>query len=394
MSSLAFFNDHQKDFLDELRALTEIETPTKEAECLERAAEFLAERLHPFGRFERVDLPEYGPLLRLVRAGAGAHVLLLAHFDTVWPLRSWSSLWRVEGDRAFGPGVYDMKGGLLFIIWLLRFLDGQGLTHPHLEILLNPDEEVGSPASRGHIEEAAQRADFVLVLEPSNGKGALKLARKGSGEYVLRIKGRATHQGVDPDSGANAVVEAAHQIMRLTDLADSARGTTVGPNVISGGSISNVVADHAELLVDVRTWSRSESDRIERALRSLEPVLAGIEIEVSGGWNRPPMEPSPATFDLYNRIVEVGRGLDLDLPWVRWGGSSDANLAAAVGAATVDGLGPVGAGAHQTDEHILFSALPSRLALLADLTLSLAQPPADWLSSDGLASMSGGNLAT
>jgi glutamate carboxypeptidase len=387
MESLAFFTKHLQEYLAELRALTEIETPTRLGTGLERAADFLSQALQPFGRLEREDLPTYGPLLRLVRPGTGARVLLLAHYDTVWAEGSWPTLWRVDGGRVFGPGVYDMKGGLLFVLWLLRYLDGANLTHPHLEVLLNPDEELGSLASRRHIEDAARRADFVLVLEPTNGDGAIKLARKGSGEYVVRIKGRATHQGVEPESGTNAVVEAAHQIIRLLELANDDQGTTVGPNVIAGGSASNMVADCAEMLVDVRTWSRMESERLETAFHNLRPVLEGIEIEVSGGWNRPPMEPTPATFDLYKRIVNVGGTLGLDLPWVRWGGSSDANLAAAVGTATVDGLGPVGAGAHQIDEHIIVDAVPVRLALLADLVVSLAVRPEEWLSPEALASM-------
>jgi len=387
MESLAFFTKHLHEYLAELRALTEIESPTRFGPGLERVADFLTQALQPFGRLYREDLPPFGPLLRLVRPGSGARVLLLAHYDTVWAAGSWPNLWRVDSGRAFGPGVYDMKGGLLFIPWLLRYLDGANVTLPHLEVLLNPDEELGSPASRDHIEEAARRADFVLVLEPTNGDGAIKLARKGSGEYIVRIAGRATHQGVAPERGANAVVEAAHQIIRLLDFADVGEGTTIGPNVMTGGSASNMVADHSELLVDVRAWTRAETERLETAFHNLNPVLQGIKIDVSGGWNRPPMEPSPAAFDLYKRIVDLGKRLDLDLPWVRWGGSSDANLAAAVGTATVDGLGPVGAGAHQFDEHIIVDAIPVRLSLLSDLISSLSTPPEEWLSPEGLASM-------
>lgn len=387
MESLAFFTKHLPEYLAELRALTEIETQTRLVTGLERAADFLSRALQPFGRLEREDLPTFGPLLRLVRPGTGAHVLLLAHYDTVWAEGSWPTLWRVDGGRVFGPGVYDMKGGLLFVLWLLRYLDAGNLNHPHLEVLLNPDEELGSPGSRNSIEDAARRADFVLVLEPTTGDGAIKLARKGSGEYVVKIKGRATHQGVEPENGANAVVEAAHQIIRLLEVADLSKGTTVGPNVVTGGSASNMVADSAEFLVDVRAWSRRETERIEAALHSLKPILEGVRIDVSGGWNRPPMEPSSAAFELYERITGIGKSLGLDLPWVRWGGSSDANLAAAVGTATVDGLGPMGAGAHQLNEHILVDAIPVRLSLFADLVVSLAFPPEEWLSPGALASM-------
>ena len=373
MKSLDFFNLHLDDFLGELRALTEIEAPTGDLENLDRASVYISELLDPLGDLTSEDLEDHGRLLRVDRRGIGPRVLLLAHYDTVWPPGSWQAPWRIDDGRAYGPGVYDMKGGLLFIPWLLRYLRISGLPHPHLEILLNPDEEIGSPASRGHIEEAARRADFVLVLEPTNLAGDLKLERKGSGEYVVTVRGRATHQGVEPERGVNAVVEAAHQVLRLLELEDPALGTTVGPNMIDGGQASNMVPDHAEIRVDVRAWSLAETERIDAALHCLRPKLDGARVHVSGGWNRPPMEASDASCALFERAREQGSDLGLDLEWVRWGGSSDANLAAAVGATTVDGFGPVGEGAHQLDECIVIREVPRRLALLAELVISLAR---------------------
>jgi len=372
MDSLAYFERHLDDYLDELKVLTEIEAPSGDLENLDRVADFVAELLDPLGSLSREQIADYGPLLRLDRPGTDGRVLLLAHLDTVWPVGSWSSPWRVEEGRAYGPGVYDMKGGLLFIPWLLRYFDASGLPHPHLEVLLNPDEELGSPASRPHIEEAAGRADAVLVLEPTNLEGSLKLERKGSGEYVIRIGGRSVHQGVEPELGVNSVVEAAHQILHLLDLEDTAAGTTVGPNVISGGYASNTVPDLATIRVDVRAWSQSETDRLDTAIRALRPTIDGARIEVAGGWNRPPMVATEASFALFKRAREVGAGLGIELEWVRWGGSSDANLAASVGAPTVDGLGPTGEGAHQLSECIVIDDIPRRLALLAELVTSLA----------------------
>ena len=373
MKSLDFFNHHLDDFLGELRALTEIEAPTGDLENLDRAAAYISELLDPLGDLTSENLEDHGRLLRVDRRGTGPRVLLLAHYDTVWPPGSWPAPWRVDDGRAYGPGVYDMKGGLLFIPWLLRYLKTSGLPHPHLEVLLNPDEEVGSPASRGHIEEAARRADFVLVLEPTNLEGNLKLERKGSGEYVVTVHGRAAHQGVEPERGVNAVVETAHQVLRLLELEDPALGTTVGPNMIDGGRASNMVPDHAEIRVDVRAWSLSETERIDAALHGLQPKLDGARVHVFGGWNRPPMEASDESCALFERARAQGADLGLDLEWVRWGGSSDANLAAAVGATTVDGFGPVGEGAHQLDECIVIREVPRRLALLAELVTSLAQ---------------------
>ena len=385
MESLNFFTDHLQDYLDELQALTAIETPTGDLTNLERAAVFLTERLAPLGRPERCDLQDHGPLLRLRREGVGSRVLLLAHYDTVWPVGSWQNLWSVRHGRAHAPGVYDMKGGLLFIPWMLRYLDAGGLDHPEIEILLNPDEELGSPGSRSYIEEAARRADFVLVLEPCNLDGGLKVARKGSGEYVVTIRGRSSHQGAEPEKGVNAVIEASHQILRILELEDAAAGTTIGPNVISGGQRSNTVPDLAEIRIDVRAWQQSESERLDTALRQLKPVVNGAEINVLGGWNRPPMESSPAAFELFERARALGENLELDLHPIRWGGSSDANLAAAVGAATVDGFGPSGEGAHQMDECIVIDEVPRRLALLSELVLSLTQPPEEWLTDEALA---------
>ncbi len=373
MKSLDFFNQHLDDYLGELRVLTEIEAPTGDLENLDRAAAYISELLDPLGDLTSENLEDHGQLVRLERPGTGPRILLLGHYDTVWPPGAWPSPWRIDNGRAYGPGVFDMKGGLLFVPWLLRYLDFSGLPHPHLEILLNPDEEIGSPASRGHIEEAALRADFVLVLEPTNHEGSLKLERKGSGEYVVTIHGRAAHQGVEPEHGVNAVVEAAHQVLELLALDDPAVGTTVGPNMIDGGQASNMVPDHAEIRVDVRAWSLSETERIDAGMRSLRPMLDGARVHVFGGWNRPPMEASDASFALFEHARIQGADLGLDLKWVRWGGSSDANLAAAVGAPTVDGFGPVGEGAHQLNECIVIDEVPRRLALLAELVTSLAR---------------------
>jgi glutamate carboxypeptidase len=284
-----------------------------------------------------------------------------------------------------GPGIYDMKGGLLFIPWMLRYFDAGDFDHPEIEVLLNPDEEIGSPGSRYYIEEAARRADFVMVLEPCTLDGDLKVARKGSGEYVVTIRGRSSHQGAEPEKGVNAVVEASHQILRMLELEDSVVGTTVGPNVISGGQRSNTVPELAEIRIDVRAWQQSETERLDAALRRLRPVIDGTEINVLGGWNRPPMEASPAATELFERARALGKDLGLDLEAIRWGGSSDANLAASVGAATIDGFGPSGEGAHQIDEYIVVDDVPRRLALLSELVLSLAVPPEDWLTEKALA---------
>jgi glutamate carboxypeptidase len=384
MTSVEYFTRSLHDFLRELRLFVEIESPTGEVAQVERAAAFLQARLAPFGELSGRDLTGFGPLVRLRRPGTDSHVLLLAHYDTVWPVGSWPEPWRVDSGRAYGPGVYDMKCGLLFILWLLRHLDDDARSHPTLDIVLTPDEEVGSLASQSHVRQAAAAADFALVLEPTTLDGGLKVARKGSGNYFIEVEGRAAHQGAEPELGANAVVEAAHQILRLHSLEDSETDTTVGPNVVEGGTVPNTVPDRARVAVDVRAWTDAERQRVDRGIRGLVPVLDGTRLHITGRWNRPPMEASTASMELFARARDIAGGLGQSVEAVRWGGASDANFAAAAGAATIDGFGPAGEGAHQPTENIVIDSIPERLALLAELVVSLAQPPETWLSETAL----------
>jgi glutamate carboxypeptidase len=374
VNTLDHFRRRLPGFAAELEELVGLETPTGDVPRMGEAAAWLGRRMAPFGALTVETIEGYGPMLRLRRPGAGHRVMLIGHLDTVWPVESWPELWREDGGVLRGPGVYDMKGGLLFILELLRHLDASGAAHPSLDVLITPDEEVGSIASGPRICEIAAENDLALVLEPSSLDGVIKLARKGSGEFRLTIHGRSAHQGVEPEAGVNALVEASHQITRLLAVEAPERGTTIGPNVLHAGTASNMVADRAELLVDVRAWTADEQQRIDDAIAGLEPVLDGARLELSGGWNRPPLEPTPVSMAVFERAREIGRGLGLELEWARWGGSSDGNLAAAAGTPTVDGLGPIGEGSHQRTECVVVDALPARMALFAELVTSLAEP--------------------
>lgn len=387
MDAIDYFSAHLQQYLTELRDLVAIDTRTGDIEGSHRAADFLEASFKGLGSIEREVLPEFGPLLRIARPGTASRLLLLAHYDTVWDVGTWPEPWSERNERIYGPGVYDMKSGLLFALWLLRWLEHSGCAHPELEVLLTPDEEVGSPGSRSRIFTAAAEADFALVLEPATPEGHLKVARKGSGEFVIGVTGRPAHQGVAPGEGVNAIVEAAYQVLRMLELENPGSGTTVGPNVISGGSASNTVADSARIVVDVRAWTEAERQRLDRGLRELSPVLSGSTIEVRGSWNRPPMEPTPASIELFDRARQIGSGLGLSIERVAWGGSSDANLTAAAGVPTVDGFGPVGNDAHKRSEHIVTAELPRRMALLAEMVASLAVPPSEWLSAGALATL-------
>ena len=368
--TLNYFERHLNSYLEDLRQLVEIESPTGYEPGIKRAALWLQTQFAGLGELSRFD-SDSGPVLRLFRRGYGPRVLLLAHYDTVHPVGSWSKLWREDKGRIYGPGVYDMKAGLLFILWALRYLNRGGLEHPNLEVLLTPDEEVGSRSSRIFIEDAARGADYALVLEPPTGAGDLKVHRKGVGWYVVKVHGRAAHQGVEPEKGVNAIVEAARQVLKVIEAQDLEKGTTLGPNVARGGTAGNVVADYAEVLVDMRAWTLAEAERVDRFMRALKPENPGARLELEGGLNRPPMEPTPESMELF----ELARGVALDLGFDsqpgKVGGGSDGNFTAALGVPTLDGLGAVGAGAHQKSEHVIKKELPHRLALLSELLVRL-----------------------
>ena len=368
--TLNYFERHLNSYLEDLRQLVEIESPTGYEPGIKRAALWLQTQFAGLGELSRFD-SDSGPVLRLFRRGYGPRVLLLAHYDTVHPLGSWSKLWHEEKGRIYGPGVYDMKAGLLFILWALRYLNRSGLEHPNLEVLLTPDEEVGSRSSRIFIEDAARGADYALVLEPPTGAGDLKVHRKGVGWYVVKVHGKAAHQGVEPEKGVNAIVEAARQVLKVIEAQDLEKGTTLGPNVARGGTAGNVVADYAEVLVDMRAWTLAEAERVDRFMRALKPENPGARLELEGGLNRPPMEPTPESMELF----ELARGVAVDLGFDsqpgKVGGGSDGNFTAALGVPTLDGLGAAGAGAHQKSEHVIKKELPRRLALLSELLVRL-----------------------
>jgi glutamate carboxypeptidase len=261
-----------------------------------------------------------------------------------------------------------MKGGWACFLAALDLLarQGSGPSSPLL-ILITCDEEVGSPSSRGLIEEAGRSCRSCLVLEPSLPGGAVKIRRKGTGEGVLTVTGKAAHAGIEPEAGASAVHELARQILSVTSLADPEKETHVNVGRIRGGTGANVVAAHAEATVDFRFWTRAEAERLEAGMAALVPVDPRCTVRMEGGVNRLALEPSPGSEALYALARKLASGLGMELGAGGTGGASDGNLTAAVGCPTLDGLGPEGAGAHSANEHVLASRLPSRVALLAQL---------------------------
>lgn len=302
---------------------------------------------------------------------AGAHrvwrrpgdrpVLLLCHFDTVWPTGTLEGFpFTVEDGIARGPGVFDMKGGIVQCLWALRDVPEGPVT-----VLFTGDEEIGSPTSRPLIEDEARSSRAVLVLEPAAGT-KLKLARKGTGTWRVDIEGRASHAGLAPEKGINAALELADQIRAIDAMGRPDTGTSVTVTMLGGGTANNVVPESAWCAVDVRMWTAEEAERIDGELRALQPVRDEARVSVSGGVNRLPMERKTSEA-LYRRLLDLG----YEMGAAEVGGASDGNFTAALGVPTLDGLGPVGGGAHAREEHVLIEEMPRRAEMVARLVESL-----------------------
>jgi glutamate carboxypeptidase len=357
------------ELLDDLRVLIDCESPSADLAAVAGSAVAVADlgRRLTGADPERIVL---GGCTHLRwRFGGGDRVLLLGHHDTVWPIGSLAEHpWRVNGGRAYGPGCFDMKAGLVQLFHALADqddLDG-------VSVLVTGDEELGAPTSRELIEAEARAVPAVLVLEGAAPAGALKTARKGIAHYEVRIHGRAAHAGLEPWSGVNAAVELAHQVLALDGLGgDRPDGTTVTPTVLAAGVTANTVPAQASVRLDVRVPSRAELDRVDAAIRALTPTVAGARIEILAGPVHPPMEPTAsAELFLLAQRVAADHGLG-PLSGAAVGGASDGNIAAGVGTATLDGLGAVGGGAHAAGEHVVVAELPHRTSLVAELVRAL-----------------------
>ncbi|WP_236595773.1 M20 family metallopeptidase [Paenibacillus sp. EPM92] len=375
---LTSLTEQIESYMPELLQLLEesvnIDSPSRSKVQNDRMADWYAAQFTRLtgGRVQRVPHPIAGDRL-LCEVGHGPkQILLVGHYDTVWPLgEAERRPFRIENGNAYGPGVYDMKTGLLQAIFALKALQDTGSfpEDKRVVLLLNSDEEIGSPNSREFIENAARQSAAAFVLEPPmEPAGALKTARKGSGRYKLQVKGRSAHAGVNPQAGVSAIEELARHIQRLHGMTDYSLGTTLNVGVIQGGIGANVVADYAEAEIDVRVATLDEARRIEAVFASLAPSLPGAELSVSGGMTRPPMERSEAAGALYALAREIAQSeLAVSLEETSTGGVSDGNFIAAVGTPTLDGLGARGDHAHSPLEYVRIGEIPQRTALLARL---------------------------
>jgi glutamate carboxypeptidase len=372
---LTYFNEHRNAIVSTIRDLVEIESPSDNKVAVDHISKAIAHkfsklggdvnlRIHPsrdFGDHLQIDFPG---------KSSAKPVLLLGHYDTVYPLGTLATMpCRIVGNKLTGPGVLDMKSGIALMVHALAGLQDwhEGLPRP-VTVFLVSDEEVGSDSSRPITESLAKKAAAVLVLEPSYGpNGAVKTARKGVGEYSVKVTGKASHAGLDFQKGVSAILELSRQIEKISGFTDLKKGLTVNVGVVSGGSRTNVVPAEAAAKTDVRIARLKDAAGIDKKMRSLRPFNRKCKIEVGGGINRPPMERTAGVAVLYAQAAAIARELGWKLDEAAVGGGSDGNFTAALGIPTLDGLGGVGDGAHATHEHILISELPRRAALLAGL---------------------------
>lgn len=372
----SFMQARQGEMVDLLCRLALAESPTDRPDVHAEVQDLLTRQLVAAGCLvDRLDGGEQGAHL-VARGRNGTDdrptQLLIGHYDTVWPMHTLRTMpVRLENGRLSGPGVYDMKGGLVLIIYALRALEELGL-EPSVTplVFMNSDEEIGSPTSTSHIERLARSADRALILEPAQGpSGKIKTARKGVGHFKVRIHGVAAHAGVEPERGASAVLELAHLVQRLHALNDPERGISVNVGVISGGNRSNVVAADSVAHVDIRAYHEAEAMEIRDAVLAIEPVTPGVRIAMEDWDFRQALERTPRNRALWEVTRRTGRLVGLELEETAVGGGSDGNTTS-LHTATIDGLGPVGAGSHAAHEYVEADSLPERAALLALLMLA------------------------
>lgn len=327
-------------------------------------------------RVERIAQKQRGDHLRITlspdKSRPSGQLLVLGHYDTVYSTGTLRRVpFRVSAGKAYGPGAFDMKAGIIQALFALQALiETKTPLRKRIIFLWTSDEEIGSESSRKLIETEARRSDAVFVLEPSFGpRGLLKTARKGVGEAEMIIEGRASHAGLAPQEGVNAIHELARQLARIEKWNDLRRGVTVNAGIIEGGTRTNVIPERARAVLDLRALRVSDMRRLERRLRALRPILRGARLQIAGGFSRAPLERKMSAA-LFTRAKSLAAQMGLSLGECTVGGGSDGNLTAALGIPTLDGLGAVGDGAHSSHEYVLINTMPAHAALLAALLAS------------------------
>lgn len=357
-----------------LRRFVTAESPSLEKAAADRCCGIIAEEWSRHGaRVERIPQRHRGDILRITHAPeksrASGQVLVLGHYDTVYSTGTLAKMpFRIAGGKAYGPGAFDMKAGIVQALFALQaLLQTEMPLRKRLVFLWTSDEEIGSEASRKLLEAEARRSDAVFVLEPSFGlRGLLKTARKGVGEAELIVHGRASHAGLAPQEGINAIHELARQLAHIEGWNDFRRGVTINVGLIEGGTRTNVIPEFARAVLDLRALRVLNMRQLERRLQALRPFHRGARLEITGGFDRPPLERKMSAA-LFARAKSLAKQMNLSLGECTVGGGSDGNFTAALGIPTLDGLGAVGDGAHSLREHVLINTMPARAALLAAL---------------------------
>jgi glutamate carboxypeptidase len=375
---LSYMNKRLPAIIGWIGELVRIESPSGDREAVNRAMEFVADRVSPHAKVKRYREKAYGDHLRIEFNLPGkkksGQILGIGHLDTVYPIGALKRMpFKRSKGRLWGPGVFDMKAGVAYYVFACEALRQLDVPVKRRFVLqLNSDEEVGSPTSRRHTEKEARRSVAALVTEPSAGpNGDAKTARKGGGGYTIRVKGIASHAGLDFASGASAIVELSRQLVRLSEWTDLDKGITLNPGLIHGGTATNVVAEEASATVDVRVPRRSQARSLEKRFEALKPFDKRTKLAVEGSIRRPPMERDQGIAKLFRLAQRLSRELGVELGETQVGGGSDGNFTAALGVPTLDGIGAVGEGAHALHENIRVDRIADRAALIAKLIAAI-----------------------
>lgn len=365
----------QDKMMESLKTIVECESPSKDKALSDILSNKLIEIFQQLtgGKATPIQIKDYGNHVRGEFGEGEEQILLVGHYDTVFPAGKIKELpFRVEGNKAYGPGIFDMKGGLIAGIYALKTIKELGIKlDKKVVFLFNSEEEIGSPTSRQYIEEEARKSKYVMVLECAGPNGAVKTMRKGVGMFDLQIKGKAVHSGIDYENGVSAVQELAKQIVYLHGLTDLSKGTTVNVGKIQGGTTYNVVAENASAEIDLRIATHAEAQRVIPQILSVKPFDTRTKVEMTGGLNRPPFERTEGGAGMYKLAKELAaKYLGFELGEVSTGGASDGNFTSSI-SPTLDGMGAFGEGAHSVTEYIVVDQLPVRSALIALLLANL-----------------------
>ena len=367
------------NYLEELRPLINLDCGTLTVDGIDVVATTMAQKYLDLGwNVKRIDCGIAGTGLEVRNKPQADHidVMLIGHMDTVFPVGTAAARPMThDNERAYGPGVSDMKSGLLSVVYALRDLDPTAIDALSICVCMNPDEEIGSLHSETWLKSVAVNAKHVLVAEAARADGSLVKARKGMARYRLSFHGKAAHAGNEPQNGRSAITEMAHWILAINTLTDFDSGTTLNAGVVSGGAGANIVPDFAEVVVDVRFWDNDEYAAVDAQIRTLTetPFVDGVTITVEREAHKPSMVPSPQTEVLMAQVEAVGKELGIDITWQAVGGGSDANLTAVLGIPTLDGLGPIGAGFHSADEWLDLASIEPRIRLLQQVLVKISQ---------------------